>query len=235
MKNQYMISFRKNTIIAGILFLIAIVSSLLGGGLLESIIKAPDFLTILSANTSTVFIGVLLEFINGIAVIGIAVSLYPVLKKQSESIAIGYVGLRIVESIFCLVSAALPLSLLKLSREYLNSGNSGNSYFQTLGNFLMGIRSELAELLIPVFFSLGALLFYYLLFRSILIPRFISVWGFLGALLILILSLVEVNMIFNIIFVLPIILNEIFLGFWLIIKGFNYSRIISGTGQTSEM
>ena len=227
--------FRKNAIIAGILFLIAMVSSLLGGGLLESIIKAPDFLTILSANTSTVFIGVLLEFINGIAVIGIAISLYPVLKQQSESIAIGYVGLRIVESIFCLVSAALPLSLLKLSREYLNSGNSGNSYSQILGNFLIGIRSDLGELLIPVFFGLGALLLYYILYKSKLIPRFISAWGFIGVLLIIFLCFIEVNMIINIIFVLPIILNEIFLGIWLIVKGFDKSHIISGTEQMSKM
>lgn len=222
--------FMKNAVIAGILFLTAMVSSLVGGGLLESVIKSPDYLKIISANTSTVFIGVFLEFINGIAVIGIAISLYPVLKQLSESIAIGYVGFRIVESIFCILSAAIPLSLLKLSSEYINTGSSGNSYFHILGNFLVGIRSELAELLIPVFFGIGALLFYYLLFKSIIIPRFISLWGFIGALLILILSLVKVNMIINIIFVLPIILNEIFLGFWLIIKGFDQSHIMPEQG-----
>lgn len=224
---------RKQAVVAGILFLTAMVSSLLGGGLLESVIKAPDFLTIISANTSTVFIGVFLEFINGIAVIGIAVALFPILKHYNESVALGYVGFRIIESIFCIIGAALPLSLIKLSREYIKTENPGNSYFHILGNFLTGIRSDLAELLIPVFFGLGALLFYYLLFKSILIPRFISVWGFIGALLILILSFIEVNMILNIIFVLPIILNEIFLGLWLILKGFDQSHIIFGEWQKS--
>ena len=222
--------FMKNAVIAGILFLTAMVSSLVGGGLLESVIKSPDYLKIISANTSTVFIGVFLEFINGIAVIGIAISLYPVLKQLSESIAIGYVGFRIVESIFCILSAAIPLSLLKLSSEYINTGSSGNSYFHILGNFLVGVRSELAELLIPLFFGLGALLFYYILFKSILIPRFISVWGFIGAILIILLCFIEVNIITNIIFVFPIILNEILLGFWLIIKGFDQSHIMPEQG-----
>lgn len=225
-------SLRKTAIIAGILFLIAMVSSLLGGGLLESVLKEPDYLTIIPAETTIIIIGVFLEFINAIAVIGIAVTLFPILKQYNVSIALGYLTFRIIEAIFCIVSAAIPVALIKLSREFINTGTS---YFHILGTFLIEVRTELAELLIPVFFGLGALLFYYLLYKSKLIPRFISVWGFIGGLLILILSLIEVNMIMNIIFVLPIILNEIFLGFWLIIKGFDQSRIISGTGQTSEM
>jgi len=93
-------SFRTEAIIAGTLFLAAMISSLLGGGILESIIKAPDYLTVISVNTITVFIGTSLEFINGIAVIGIAVTLFPILKQYNESIALGYVGFRIIESIF---------------------------------------------------------------------------------------------------------------------------------------
>ena len=230
MKNQYMISFRKNAIIAGILFLTALVSSLLGGGLLESVLKTPDHLTIIPTDTSVMITGVILEFVNGIAVIGIAVILFPVLKQYNESIALGYVGFRIIESIFCIVSAMIPVALIKLSREYKNAGTS---YMYTLSTFIIEARTELAELLIPVFFGLGALLFYYLLYKSKLIPRLISVWGFIGAILILILCFIEGNTIINMIFVLPIILNEIFLGIWLIVKGFDKSRIISGTEQMS--
>jgi hypothetical protein len=230
MKNQYMISFRKNAIIAGILFLTALVSSLLGGGLLESVLKTPDHLTIIPTDTSVMITGVILEFVNGIAVIGIAVILFPVLKQYNESIALGYVGFRIIESIFCIVSAMIPVALIKLSREYKNAGTS---YMHTLSTFIIEARTELAELLIPVFFGLGALLFYYLLYKSKLIPRLISVWGFIGAILILILCFIEGNTIINMIFVLPIILNEIFLGIWLIVKGFDKSRIISGTEQMS--
>lgn len=224
-------SFRTEAIIAGTLFLAAMISSLLGGGILESIIKAPDYLTVISVNTITVFIGTSLEFINGIAVIGIAVTLFPILKQYNESIALGYVGFRIIESIFCIVSAAIPISLIKLSREYINAENSTSPYFHTLSSFLIEVRTDLAELLIPVFFSLGALLFYYILYKSKLIPRVISIWGFIGVTLILILIFFKDGMVVNMIFVLPIILNEIFLGIWLIAKGFTQPALILDSGK----
>jgi len=219
-------SLRKNTIIAGWLFLIAMIGSLSGGGILESILRAPDYPGIISANINKVFIGVFLEFINSIAVLGIAVSLFPILKQYNESIALGYVGLRIIEVIFCVVSAVIPLALIKLSRQYIYAENPSSSYFHTLSTFLIEVRTDLAELLIPVFFSLGALLFYYILYKSKLIPHLISIWGFIGVILILILIFFEAGMVINMIFVLPIILNEIFLGIWLIAKGFNQSALI---------
>jgi hypothetical protein len=92
-------------------------------------------------------------------------------------------------------------------------------------------------LLIPVFFSVGAVLFYSLLSRSKLIPRFVSVWGLIGVVLILALNLLstinllEVGMSTGLIFALPMILNEIFLGIWLIVKGFKDEVLI----MTEEM
>jgi Domain of unknown function (DUF4386) len=79
----------------------------------------------------------------------------------------------------------------------------------------------------PLFFSLGAMLFYTLLYRSRLLPCFISVWGFIGAALILIMNIAnlgaDLGLGVTLVFVLPIILNEIFLGIWLIVRGFNPS------------
>jgi len=100
-----------------------------------------------------------------------------------------------------------------------------------LSSFLIEVRTDLAELLIPVFFSLGALLFYYILYKSKLIPRVISIWGFIGVTLILILIFFKNGMVVNMIFVLPIILNEIFLGIWLIAKGFTQPALILDSGK----
>ncbi len=222
-------SYRKSAVIAGSLFLTAMVASLLGGGLLESILTSPDYLTNISESTSTMFTGIFFEFVNAVAVVGIAVTLFPVLKKHSESIAIGYVGFRVIESIFCIVSAIVPLILISLSNEYLKTKASDVNYFQTLGLIFVSVRTDLAEIVIPVSFSLGAFLFYHILYHSELIPRFISVWGVIGVLLIFILVFLKVSMILNIIFVLPIILNEIFLGIWLIVKGFNLTVLDSGS------
>jgi len=214
-------SYRKNAIAAGSLFIIAIIASLLGGGLIESILAAPDYLASLTANTSTLIIGIFLEFINAFAVIGIAITLFPTLRKHNESIANGYISFRIIESIFCIVSALIPLTLISLSHAYLKESALDISNFQALGALLISIRASLAEIVIPISFGLGALLFYHMLFYSKLIPRFISVWGLLGVILVLTLVFIKINTIINLTLVLPIILNEIFLGIWLIIKGFN--------------
>jgi hypothetical protein len=109
------------------------------------------------------------------------------------------------------------------------------AYSQMVGALSIAQRASVSGLLIPVFFSLGALLFYYLLYQAKLLPRFISVWGFISAVLILILNLLSLNLEIGIsigmIFALPMILNEIFLGIWLIVKGFNPEAIATGYSQ----
>ena len=222
---------RTIAIIVGALFLIAMVASLLGGGLVESVITAPDYLTAVSENKTQVIIGVLLELINAIGVVGIGVLMFPILKQHNESIAAGYLGIRIVEAAFCAVIVISPLSLITLSQQYLAADAGAAAYYQTVGALSMAERASVAGLLIPVFFSLGALLFYYLLYQAKLLPRFISVWGFIGAILILISNLLslnlEIGMSIGMVLALPMILNEIFLGIWLIVKGFNPSAIVS--------
>ena len=214
-------SYKKNAVIAGVLFLTAIAVSILGGGLIESVLTAPDYISTISSNTSIIFIGVFLEFINAAAVVGIAVILFPVLKKYNESFALGYISFRIIESIFCIAGAVIPLILIYLEEKYANTEAFDVNYFKTLIAIFISIRKDLAGIVIPIVFSLGAFLFYHVLYHAQLVPRFISVWGFLGALLIFALVFLQINMIINIIFVLPIILNEIFLGIRLIVKGFN--------------
>lgn len=199
------------------------VASLSGGGSLESILDVPDYLISVSANKTQVTIGVSLELVNGIAVIGIAIMLFPILKQHDEGLALGYVGFRIIESILCIVTAIIPLLLITLSKEYSEAPDA--LYIQSLGTILRTLRSDLAEIFIPLFFSLGALLFYSLLYKSKLIPRFISAWGFIGAIFVFTLIFLEAGVIINLILVLPIILNEIFLGIWLISKGFRPSPI----------
>ena len=151
--------------------------------------------------------------------------MYPILKRQNESVAIGYVSFRILESVFCVLGAVIPVILLSLGQDYLNTDSAGKANYQALVSLLMAIRTQSAGLLIPVFFSLGALLLYSSMYVSRIVPRFISVWGLIGVALILMLNLLALAPGLAIVFALPIILNEIFLGGWLIVKGFNPSNI----------
>ena len=93
-----MTSHRKTAIIVGVLFLIATATFFIGDSILiESILGDPDYLMNVSENMTQMIIGVLIAFIDGIAIIGIAVFMFPILKKHCEPMALGYVGLRIVE------------------------------------------------------------------------------------------------------------------------------------------
>ena len=223
-------TYRKTAIIVGTFFLIAMAVSLIGGIWLETIISVPDFLVTVAANETQVIIGVLLELTNAIAVVGIAVMMFPVFKKQDEALALGYVALRIIEAVIIVTAVISPLSLIVLSQEYIQAGAADVSGFQALGTSFLTARAYLVGLLLAIFFSLGALLFYYLLYQSKLVPRWLSVWGFIGAALILTWNLLEtfgISISAGMIFALPIISNEIFLGIWLIVKGFNSAAINS--------
>jgi len=225
---QPMNKHRNTARIAGVLFLIAMVASLAGGIWLESILTAPDYLVTLSDNSTQVILGVLLEIINCLAVVGIAVTLYTVLKEINEPTALGYVSFRVIEVVILLFAAITPLLLVTLSQEYLASGDLQASYFETLGALLMDGRELLTGLLTPIIFSIGALLLYSLFYRSKLVPRFLSVWGLIAIAALLPWNMLEAfgySISAGMVFGLPIILNEITLGIWLIVKGFNSPEI----------
>jgi hypothetical protein len=210
--------------IVGALFLVAMVTSLVGGVWLESIAAAPGYLVEIASQKTQVLLGVLLELINCIAVVGIAAVLFPFMKKQSDALAAGYLGTRVIEAVVLSVAAISPLLLVTLSQEYLAAGASDPAYFGTAGALVMAARGHLASLLTPIFFSLAALLLYSFLYRSRLVPRFIPVWGFIAVVSLFTWNMVEafgMSVSAGMVFALPMILNEIFLGIWLIAKGFS--------------
>lgn len=214
---------RKIAILVGALFLTSYFGVFAGYALLGPVIDAPDSLTQFHLNKTQVMSGVLLELVNGIAVLGIAVIMYPLLKKYNEGIALGYVAFRVLE---CGMQVAMdmgPLSLLKLSQKYIEMGAADTLQFETLGALYLAER-DAAAFMLMIFFVAGALLFYYLLYRSKLVPRFISIWGVIALVLIVTMNVLDLQiMSFGMIFALPIIGNEIFLAIWLIVKGFNSS------------
>lgn len=212
--------------IVGTLFLTAMVGSLVGGiAFIEPFLTAPDYLAAVSENDTRVVVGVFLELINGLTVLGIGVFMFPILNEHDELTALGYLGLRIVESVFCCMIVISPLSLISLGQAYGQAGAADAAYYQAAGALSLAERASVTGLLIPVFFGVGSLLFYRALYQFRLLPGFLPIWGFVGAVLILVLNVlltfgVEVGSL-GMVLALPIITNEIFLGIWLIAKGFN--------------
>jgi hypothetical protein len=220
--------YRRTAVLVGAFFLIAMVTYLLGASIIESVLGAPDFLSNLPANRTQVVIGVLLELINCLAVVGIAATIYPLFRKHNEALAIGYVAFRIIEVAVLVIAALSPMVVLSLGQDYLSAGAGDAAQFQLLGRVLISARSNLTGMLLTVFFALGALMFYYFLYQSRLVPRWLSGWGLIAAILVLVWNMLEafgISISAGLIFGLPIILNEITLGIWLIAKGFNPERI----------
>jgi hypothetical protein len=143
--------------------------------------------------------------------------------------------LRIVEAVFCSVIIIFPLALLALSQEALLPGAA----FSTASALAIAARASVTGLLIPVFFGAGALCLYTSAYQSGLLPRPLAAWGLLGAALILASTLLqtfnpELSMSLQMALALPMITNEIFLGIWLMVKGFNTRAVAAGmTWQTS--
>jgi len=215
---------RRTAVIVGVLFLTAMVTSIVGGGLIEPVLTSPNGLQDITQNQGQLIAGVFLELINAIAVVGIAVLMFPLFQKVQAGLALGYIGLRLIEAIMQVASDVIPLSMLTVSQEYVATGMMDASAFQAVGAVLIAIRTTLVGTMLAIFFGLGALLFYSLLLRSKLIPRWISVWGLIGALLILtwnVSAALGFQWSAGMILALPMILNEIFLGIWLIAKGFS--------------
>jgi hypothetical protein len=143
------------------------------------------------------------------------------LRKQNEALALGYVAARIVEGVLFIVAVLAILTLWTLSQKYVEAGAPDASYFQTLGELLLAVRYWAYNVLWPVIIGLGSLMFYYLLYQSKLIPRWLSVWGLIGAPLFPVSWLSLFGPKISGPFLLPLVANEMVLAVWLIVKGFN--------------
>jgi hypothetical protein len=128
-----------------------------------------------------------------------------------------------------------PLALVTMSEEFVSAGAPQSASFQTLGTLLLAERYWAFQM-VSITFGLGALLFYYMLYQANLIPRFISVWGLLGAVTVLTTTMLDMFAIsvptaLGVVLGLPMLLNELFLGVWLVVKGFNPAAISSASAE----
>ena len=234
---EKMNSNRKTARIVGVLFILATVAGFLSVAYLGPVLADPEYLINFSANANQVIAGALLDLLGAGAFIGLAVVIFPVLKKHNESIALGYVVARIIEAVPFIIANISLLSLLTLSQEYVSAAASDATPFLSIGSGLLAAY-DWTQLLGPrVFASLAAVPFYYALYQSKLLPRWISIWGLIGAPLYLasgllgMFDLVDPSSPVSILLFLPAALLEMVLAVWLIAKGFNSSAINSPSAK----
>jgi len=218
--------FRKLAISAGILFIIYtsvdVLSFLFLGSLTE-----PNHLVNVSENAGLVGTGAFLLIIGGLCASGIALSLYPVLKKYNSVLALGAVGFRISEGVLRIVSVCALLSIITLSQLFVKAVTHDLPYFQTLYSLLYAGYRWVGNVGSLLAFSVGCTLYYIIFYQTNLVPRWISVWGLVfGISGIISCALVCTGNIApfgtaQVAMVIPMLPQEIVLAVWLIVKGFN--------------
>lgn len=231
-------SYRKIARIAGVLLLIGAVTALVGNGLTDPVLRAPDYLTSIAAHQTQLLIGALLAVIEAIASASIAIALYPVLRKGHEGLALAAVGFGLMKGMFSLVQVIGLLSLVLLSQHVVTAGASSTSAFQLIGTLTLAIMTWAHSVFGDIALGLGALMSYAILYHTRLVPRMLAFGGLTGgvqtlvaAVLVLFgfnpLSLVIISS------VLPLFLQTIGLGSWLIVKGFNPAAIASPSATSA--
>lgn len=222
---------RMTAIVVGVLFIAATIAGILSV-VVGPNLATPDYLTNLSANQTQGIAGGLFEFAMAILIAGIAIWLYPVLRRHSEALALGYVVARTIEVVIFTVAVISLLTLVTLSREFVAAGSPDAPYFQTLGTLLLAVREWGGGVCSTIIFSLSALMLNYVLFRSKLVPLWVSGWGLVGAVLYFSSGFLPLfgygsrSTIFALLEV-PLGLQEMVLAVWLIVKGFNSTAIAS--------
>ena len=173
----------------------------------------------------------------GLSLAMIPVIMFPILKRKNEALAVGYIIFRgALETLAYIAGVVCWLLLVVVARQYADSGATVAVHFPSLGILLVNARDRFDGIL-SIVFSLGGLMFYYVLYQAKLIPRWISVWGFIGLALYFASGML---MMFDLI--TPTIndalqichneLQEMVLAVWLIAKGFNPSAVASLSAKT---
>jgi hypothetical protein len=233
-----MTSLRKTAFVAGMLYLItylAIPTVVLYGPALDD----SNFIASVGNSTGVLWAAVL-ELIVAFAIVGTGVALFPVLKRQNESVALGFVTARLFESGIIVVGIISVLSIVTLGQNAAVAGADPESLLNT-GRSLVAIHDWtflIGQTLLP---GINALLLGSLMYRSGLVPRAIPLLALLGAPLMISSALGQVVGInseysaWSAIALVPIFLWELTLGLWLVFKGFKASAPIMVDAAAAEM
>jgi len=236
-------TYRKNAVMTGVLYFLGTVfgisGALIGGEVLTSIVSSKplvgvDMLGLVAANSSQLTWGAFLNLMMGMSLVAMTVFLYPVIRKASKELAMGMVLFRgALEGVFYCLSTLTFLTLVAVGNTYVAAG-SDSAVLQTIGNLLYQFENLKAPVS-SIIFLIGAMCIYIPFYRTRLIPRWLSVWGFIGVVTSLAAALLNFfHMDPGIGFYLEMVIapQEIVMAVWLIVKGFTPSAIATLSEKT---
>jgi hypothetical protein len=181
MNGQY---HRKTAVLVGALFFIGTLTAISAMALLGDTMDEPDFLLDMPEIENKVVGAVMLELILAMTLIGIGALMFPLFKKRGEGMALGYAGIRFTEAFFIMIAAVCLLVMLKMGGDYA-TGTLDATNSETMGAMLMAMREWSFVIGTLVFLGLEAIALNYFLYRTELVPKWLSAWGFVGGVSIL--------------------------------------------------
>lgn len=220
-------SYRRIAVLTGVLFLLAAVSSMVGLYEYGPILNHPRYAVEGSAQLGRIASGALLELVCVFSIIGISITVYPVLKRRNESVALGYVCFRLLEATMIVVGIISLLSLVTLHQQYATAAVQDPGSQLTAARLLVAVHDWTFLFGPNLALAPSTLMMSLFLFRSRLVPRFVSVLGLVGGPLILVSGLLVMFGAYHQISVwgtvtaLPVFGYEMSLAVWLVVRGFN--------------
>lgn len=219
-------TYRTTARIVGAMYLAGFVVGIGGIVLIQSILGAPDQLATLPAKSTLLAIGAVLWLLAAAWDALHGVLMFPILKQHSERMAVGYLGFRIMDGLLIAIMVLFVLLQIPLSGEYLKAGADA-SYLQALSTVFMQAQLDAYNVAMTTL-GISGLILCYAFYKSKLIPRLLAVWGLVGYATILggsVLEVLGVNL--NSVHAVPGGLWEVFIGVWLIVKGFSSRTVLS--------
>jgi hypothetical protein len=216
---------RGTAVLVGALFLISTATFIVSNALITPLLASHNVLAAVADHSQVMIAATLIGLIEGVATVGIALALYPILKRQHPALALGYAGMRIAELAIAAVGLGLGgLLLVTLSGSVARDANG------ELGAVLLALR-HWTIMLVYAYTAVGGVMLSYMLLRTRLVPRGFSVLGLIGypalflAAVLDMLGVVDTVGGLGLVGLVPGGLFELLLPIWLIAKGFNVAAI----------
>jgi hypothetical protein len=216
---------RRAAVAAGALLIAGVATSLLGTAILGGLLSGEHVLSDIAAHDHRVTAAVVLQLLTALGAAGIAIAFFPVVHTYSPALAIGAVAFRSIEAVFSALTALALLGLVALADAPDPEAN------RVLADVVLTLRDASNYVFGVILFGIAATMYYTVIYRARLLPRFLVVWGLLGVALIVAAALAALldGPPYAIegataVLAVPIALQEVVLGAWLLTKGFRNPR-----------
>jgi hypothetical protein len=207
----------------GALFVAGFLSYGIGDGLVSSVTGSPNFLSTVGAHHTALVLGAFLMLLNTVVDVAKGVLFFPILEKHSKRTALAYLATLVVEVVVLAVGVLCLLMIVPLARQQVGAGSSAAGSARALGALAVG-SNAMAYQIAEMSLGIGCIFLCALLFRTKLVPRFLSIAGLVGYPLLAAGAIAQIfGVRIGLVLSIPGGLFELTLGFWLIIKGFDHN------------